>query len=161
VKPGAWWPVAIVGVLAVTVGANVVLFLAARDPNAYVVEPDYYRKAVAWDSIMAQARASAALGWQVDAALRDWTPTGTRVLVLLADSTGAPVTGAGVGVELINNLSPERPVRARLRETGAGRYEASAALARPGLWELRLLAQRGAESFRADLRRELARGARP
>ena len=132
-KPGAWWPIAIVGVLAVTVGANVALMVAARDPNAYVVEPDYYRKAVNWDSTMAQARASVALGWQVDAALRDWTPAGTPLRVQLADSTGAPLTGAAVRVELINNLSPEHAAARRARATsGAGRYEARVALPRPG-----------------------------
>lgn len=35
-KPGAWWPVAVVGVLAVTVGANIAILVAARDKNAYV-----------------------------------------------------------------------------------------------------------------------------
>jgi nitrogen fixation protein FixH len=151
--------VAIVGVLAVTVGANVAMMVAARDPNAYVVEPDYYHKAVNWDSTMAQARASAALGWQVDAALRDWTPQGTTLLVQLADSTGAPLAGADVKVELINNLSPETPVHAAPADAGGGRYESRVVLARPGLWELRLQVRRAGDYFTADLRRDLARGA--
>ena len=158
-KPGAWWPIAIVGVLAVTVAANVALITAARDPNAYVVEPDYYRKGVKWDSTMAQARASVALGWQVDAALRDWTPAGTDLVVQLADSTGAPVAGADVSVEMINNLSPETPLHASPADAGTGRYRARVALPRPGLWELRLRARRGGKTFTADLRRDLARSA--
>jgi nitrogen fixation protein FixH len=153
--------VAIVGVLAVTVGANVAMMVAARDPNAYVVEPDYYHKAVNWDSTMAQARASAALGWQVDAALRDWTPQGTTLLVQLADSTGAPLAGADVKVELINNLSPETPVHVIPAEAGGGRYEAQVVLPRPGLWELRLQARRDSAYFTADLHRDLVRAATP
>ena len=158
-KPGAWWPIGIVGVLAVTVAANIALMVVARDPNAYVVEPDYYRKGVNWDSSMAQARASVALGWQVDAALRDWTPAGTTLVVQLADSTGAPLTGAKVQVELINNVTPEAPVHASPAEVGGGRYQARVPLARPGLWELRLVARRGRALFASDLRRDLARGA--
>ena len=160
-KPGAWWPIAIVGVLAVTVAANIALMVVARDPNAYVVEPDYYRKGVNWDSSMAQARASVALGWQVDAALRDWTPAGSTLVVQLADSPGAPLAGASVKVELINNVTPETPVHSAPAEAGAGRYVARVALARPGLWELRLQARRGGDFYTADLRRDLARGARP
>jgi nitrogen fixation protein FixH len=161
VKPGAWWPLAIIGVLAVTVGANVALLLAARDPNAYVVEPDYYHKAVNWDSTMAQARASVALGWRVDAAFGAWTPSGTPLLVQLSDSTGAPLTGVELQVELINNLSPETPVRVAPAESARGRYGASVALARPGLWELRLQARRAGAYYTADLHRDVARGATP
>jgi nitrogen fixation protein FixH len=155
-KPGAWWPIGIVSVLALTVAANIALMVVARDPHAYVVEPDYYRKGVNWDSSMAQARASVALGWRVDAALRDWTPAGTTLLVQLADSTGAPLTGVMVQVELINNVSPEAPVHARPADVGGGRYRARIQLARPGLWELRLVARRGSACFTADLRRDLA-----
>ncbi len=160
-KPGAWWPIGIVGVLTVTVAANIAMMVVARDPRAYVVEPDYYMKGVRWDSTMAQARASVALGWQVDAALREWTPAGTTLLVQLADSTGVPLTGARVTVELINNVSPEAPVHALPADVGGGRYRARVALARPGLWELRLVARRGGDFFTADLRRDVARAAAP
>lgn len=153
-KPSAWWPVAIVGVLAVTVGANVALVIAARDPNAYVVEPHYYEKALAWDSTMAVARASAALGWQVDAAFGIWSRTGTRLEIALADSTGASVAGARLGVELVHNLAPEDRLRATLAETAPGRYVAVLPLPRAGLWEIQLAADRGAAHFVADLRRD-------
>jgi nitrogen fixation protein FixH len=159
-KPGAWWPVAIVGVLVVTVGANVALIVAARDPNAYVVEPHYYEKALAWDSTMAIARRSAALGWQVDATLHGWTPSGTPLVVQLADSAGAAVAGAQVRAELLNNLSPEHPVRAALAEAGGGRYAANVPLPRTGLWEIRLEARRDADLFVADLRRDATGGGR-
>lgn len=153
-KPGMWWPIAIVGVLAVTVGANFALMMAARDPNAYVVEPDYYDKGVKWDSTMALARRSAALGWQADASLRPWRASGTPVAVMLADSTGAPVAGAAVQAELVNNLEPEHLLHPRLSETAPGRYTAIMRLPRTGMWEVRVTARRGADVFVADLRRD-------
>ena len=160
-KPGAWWPVGVVAVLAITVGANVALMVAARDPNAYVVEPDYYRKAVNWDSTMAQSRANVALGWQLDAALDAWTPGGTPLRLKIVDSTGAPVTGAAVRVDLLNNLSPEHVLRAAPVEVGGGLYRATVSLPRAGLWELRAEARRGRDLFTADLRRDAFRdGAR-
>ncbi len=160
-KPGAWWPVAIVAVLGVTVAANVALIVAARDPNAYVVEPHYYEKALAWDSTMAVRRASEALGWQVDAMLGRWSRGGTPLLVRLADSTGAPVAGARVRAELVNNLEPEHVVLAALAEAGQGRYAAVAVLPRAGLWEIRLQARRDAAQFVADLRRDAPGAAKP
>lgn len=158
-KAGAWWPIAVVGVLAVTVGANIWLIFAARDPNAYVVEPNYYEKAVKYDSTLALARRSAALGWQVEASLTGWTAKGTPLVVSLADSNGAPVTGVALKAELINNLSPELPVRMLLRDAGDGRYTATAPLPRTGLWEIRLDGRRGPDEFVADLRRDVAEDA--
>ncbi len=158
-KPGAWWPVAVVGVLAVTVGANIAILVAARDKNAYVVEPDYYRKAVAWDTTMAEARHDQALGWQLDAAFAGWSAAGTPLTVQLADSAGAPLAGAGVHVEMLNNLAPEDVIRGVATDAGEGRYQLLAHLPRPGLWELRFQVVRGAEHFAADLRRDALRGA--
>ena len=153
------WPVAIVAVLALTVGAYAVLMYVARDPNALVVEPDYYRKAITWDSTMARARESVALGWQLDAALDAWKPGGTALRVKIADSTGAPVTGAVVRIDLINNVRPEDVLHAVPADAGGGLYRANVALPRPGLWEVRAEARRGHEWFSADLRREAAGGA--
>jgi nitrogen fixation protein FixH len=155
-KAGTWWPVAIVGVLAVTVGANVALVIAARDPNAYVVEPHYYEKGLAWDSTMAVARRSSALGWQVDAAFGAWSRPGTSLELALADSAGKPVTSARVAVELVHNLAPEHPIHAVLTEGAPGRYGTVQPLPRAGLWELRVTADRGAARFVADLRRDVA-----
>jgi nitrogen fixation protein FixH len=155
-KPGALWPIAIVGVLAVMVGGNIAVLVATRDPHADAIDPNYYAKATAWDTTMARARANVALGWRSDARLERWTRGGTPLVVALADSAGVPVTGAGVHVELVDNLAPDRPLEAVVHETGKGRYEANVALPRPGLWELRLQVRRDSTFYSADLRRETA-----
>lgn len=160
-RPGALWPVAVVGVLAITVGANAWLLWEARDPNGAVIEPDYYRKAVAWDSLTARQGRSDALGWSADATIGPASGGRARVRVTLADSLGAPVAGAAVRVEGVHNLAAARPVTAALAETAPGVYEAVAPLARPGLWELRLAATRGADAFQARLRREAPRAGAP
>lgn len=153
-KPGAWWPIAIVGVLTVMVGGNIAVLVATRDPHVDDIDPDYYARASAWDTTMARARANVALGWRSDAKLATWTRTGTPLLVALADSAGVPVTGAGVHVEFVDNLAPLRRVDAVAHETGKGRYESNVALPRPGLWELRLSVRRDSTFYSADLHRE-------
>lgn len=153
-KPGALWPVAIVGVLAITVGANAYLVFQARDPSVYVVEPDYYRKAVQWDSTLAQRDRDAALGWRLDAALAPYA-RGLSVVVTLADSAGAPLTGARVQLEAISNVDAARRVEVALVESRPGTYRLDGALPHDGLWELRFDVGRGGQRFTADLRREL------
>jgi len=153
-KPATLWPAAVIGALVVTVAANIVILVAANDPRHAVVEPNYYRKAVAWDSTMAQAGRNEALGWSVAANL-DATSDGAIVRARLSDHAAAPLTGARVVVEGIHNLDSGGRVRGALRETEAGAYEAALPFRRSGLWELRFTVDRQGEHFTADLRREL------
>jgi len=154
-RSGKWWPLAIAGVLGVTVAANVFLLYAANDRNAAVVEPDYYRKAVAWDSTAAQSARSARLGWRVDAAILPLDRAGTgEVHVRVTRPDGAPVAGARVGCTAIHNLdAAQRPYAETVLDAdGAGVIVLP--LRRAGLWELRFGVTRGAERFTASLRRE-------
>jgi len=160
-KPATMWPLAVVGVLAITVAANVWLMWAAADPNGAVVEPDYYRKAVQWDSLAVRQARSDALGWRADAAIGPESGGRAHVRATLADSLGAPVEGAEVELEAVHNLDGARHVRATLGETSPGTYEADAALDRRGMWELRLTARRAGEEFLASLRRDAPAGPRP
>ena len=153
-KPGALWPIAIVGVLALTVGANVAVFIAARDPHAAALEPDYYNKAVAWDSTLAQEHRSEQLGWRVDADLLDASRDGATLRVQVLDRDGAPLTGARVRVEAIHNLQADVRVKAVFGDSGQGEYVMKLPLPRAGMWELRLDITRGADRYVTSLRRE-------
>lgn len=157
-KPAAMWPLAVVAVLAITVGANLWLIWEARDPNGAVIEPDYYRKAVAWDSLAARQARSDALRWTADASLGPTDGARAHVRATLADSLGAPVAGATVTLEAIHNLDGARRARADLAETGPGVYEADAPLDRAGMWELRLVALHAGAVFQSSLRRDVPGG---
>jgi len=152
------WPIAIVGVLVVTVGANAVLLYQASDRDAAAVEPDYYRRAVAWDSTLAQRTRDAALGWRLAADLGVPGPEGTPLSVRLTDARGAVLADAAITVEAIHNAEGSRRLRAALRPGSDGAYVALLPLARRGLWELRFEVVRHGERFTAALRRE---GGRP
>jgi nitrogen fixation protein FixH len=143
-----------VGVLALTVGANVAVFVAARDPHAAAIEPDYYRKAVAWDSTLAEERRSEALGWRLDAQLLDAARDGARLRVRLADRDRRPLEGARVSVEAIHDLEADVRVRGVLAPHEPGVYEARLTLRHAGEWELRFDVRRGADRFATSLRRE-------
>ncbi len=146
-KAGAAWPLAIVGVLAVTVLANIGLFWAANEPGSAAVEPDYYRRALAWDRTQAAAARAARLGWHAEAVFGVPDGTGTPLELTLTDRTGAPVPGARVAVVGLHNLDFAHPIAWSLTEHGRGGYTTRVRLPRSGRWELRVSAERGREQF--------------
>ena len=146
------WPIGLVAVLGITVLANVALFWYAGRGDGAGVEPDYYRRALAWDSTMAAEAASDALGWRLAATLA--VPEGRRGTfgVELRDSTGAPVTGATVRVEGFAIAHSTARFDATLTESSAGRYTLGVPVTRVEWHEFRLAAVRGRERFLARLR---------
>ncbi len=147
------WPAAIAGMLLLhVVGMIVVVLIATRDPS-FAVEPNHYQKALAWDAFEARARASAALGWKLtartDAALDG---AGTRgVDLAITDRDGKPVTGARVAILAFPHARGEDRLRVDLPEGAPGHYAAHERMVRTGVWELRVVAKRGDDSFTATL----------
>jgi nitrogen fixation protein FixH len=155
------WPIAIVGVLALTVGANGwILYEANRDPNATALESDYYRKAVAYDSTVAQAMRDSVLGWHLDAVPGAYDPAGTPIRVMLTDRDGRAIAGARIGLVAIHNLDAGREMTASFVTGGDGAATTRVPLHHTGLWELRFDARRGDDRFTRDLRRDVAGVAR-
>lgn len=152
-NPAKAWPLAMAAVLALTVVTNVALLVAANGPDRAVPERDYYRKALAHDSTLAQRARDAALGWSAAARIEP-AARGARVELRLAGGDGAPIAGARVALEALHNREAARPVTGVLADAGGGRYVAVLPLARPGRWELRVDARRGAERFTAIVRAE-------
>ncbi len=152
------WPALIIGVLATGAGGTIVMArIAAADPHA-AIEPDYYKKAVAWDSTMAQERRNAALAWQLAPALPALGGNARSPLALtVTDAAGQPVAGAVVHVEAMAVAHADTTVAATLVEDQPGHYVAPVPIRRAGLWELRVKVVRGADAFTADLRLDVAR----
>lgn len=147
------WPIGIAAVLFLSAASNiVVMFIAKADP-AFAVEPDYYRKAVTWDSTMAQQRANASLGWSSSAHLTLATPgTPGTISLQLRDATGAAITDATVSVEAMHNARASQRYEATLAGDASGTYTGALDAHRAGMWELRVTATRGAERFTQSLR---------
>lgn len=147
-KPGALWPVALAGVLGLTVVANGVLLYTARS-DTVAIEPDYYRKALTWDSAMAQARQNIRLGWRVEARLE---PDGRLRLGLSDRHSG--LGGAAVEIEGFALAHAARRYHAVLRPTSEGRYEGTLAPPAPGLHQVEVRVVRDGAHFTAVLRGE-------
>ena len=155
-KAEAAWPLAIVAVLGVTVLANGVLLWEARQPAAGGLEPDYYHRALAWDTTQAERARSAALGWHAEGALVRTAAGGLACEITLTDSLGAPLPAARLSVVGVHNLIADTPLTWELSETAPGTYVSPVTLPRAGRWELRVQAVRGAERWVSVLHAEAA-----
>jgi nitrogen fixation protein FixH len=150
------WPIGIATVLIVSAGSNIWVAAIARSDPAFAVEPDYYQKAVAWDSTMAQERANAALGWHAGATLEPVGERGnSRLTLTLMDRDGRPIGDAAVTVEAMHNARSAQRFQLALTPGDRG-YTGALAASRAGEWELRVTAVRGAERFTEVLRVTLA-----
>lgn len=155
---GRLWPWALGTVLAVTMAGNIWVMRLAGSDASFAVEPDYYRKAVDWDSTMAQSGRNTALGWELEAELTPPAADGSsRVTVSLRGADGAAIAGAVIQLEATHNAQASRVLEATLEATGDGTYRAILPDARRGIWELRFEATRGGDRFTATRRQDTSR----
>ncbi|MES2123847.1 MAG: FixH family protein [Gemmatimonadota bacterium] len=152
------WPTIVIVVLAGNVVLGLGLARIAVGDSHFAVEPDYYRKAVGWDSTMAQGSRNDSLGWRVIPSIGALPSRAPATLDLeIRDSTGGPLVDATVSVEAMAVAYANAVVRRDLSATAVpGHYAAPMTMSPPGLWEFRITAVRGAAHFTADLRLELS-----
>ncbi len=141
-KPGAGWPIGIALILATSVAGNLGVIYFTRDDPSFAVEPDYYRKAVVWDSSQVAEDASDALDWSVQATTHKQRDGSTTLELVLLDGAGVALHGASVTGELLHVARANEVQTITFHETTAGQYVARPNMSRVGLWELRLLADR-------------------
>lgn len=159
IKQGRLWPWALGGVLATTMAGNFWVMRLAGADASFAVEPDYYRKAVTWDSTMAQAARNAELGWQLEAGLAPPGANGQAELsVSLRAADGAPIPNATIRVEASHNARANEVIAAALQPAADGGYAVEIPAVRAGVWELRFEVTRGMDRFTATLRRDTSRG---
>ncbi len=154
-KPGMAWPIGLTLILASSVAANLVLMRVAGNDPAMAIEPDYYKRAVAFDSSMAAERRSNALGWKaestLDPVMRD---ASTRVHVALVEASGTQITDATVRVVALFNARANDRQTVTLQRDADGTYSAPISIRYPGQWELRVDATRGTAHFASTSRVE-------
>lgn len=145
-----FWPIAIAGVLGVTVVANGFLLYEANAGDASGLESDYYRKAVNWDSTAAQARRNVSLGWRLVGAM----DRQGAITVQLMTPNGAPIDSAAISADGFAVAHGSGAFSATLTPTADHQYRASVRLEHLGLHEIRFTVVHGADRFTATMRGE-------
>jgi len=152
VKGDRLWPLAIVGVLGLTVGANAVVYWVANRGEGPSVETDYYRRAVQWDSTLAEQARSRALGWRIAASLSPPADGRGQLDLTVVDAQGAPVAGARVHVEGFAIAHSHLQLDAPLAEVAAGHYAVRLAVTHVEWHEFRFIVARDTARFAARVR---------
>jgi len=147
VNGARWWPVALVAVLGLTVLVNVAVYWKANSDPSFAVEPDYYQRAVDWDSTVAARQRSDALQWRADVQLAPPQDGLAAITVTLSGRDGAPVDSAEVRVEASFNGDGARVYARQLTASGPGTYTARIPSVEQGLWRVDLTAARGTDRF--------------
>jgi hypothetical protein len=137
------------------VGANIWVAVIANDDPSFSIENDYYRKAVGWDSTMAQMRENTRLGWHVTPTFDAFTARdGTTLHLRLSDSSGATIRGASVHVAALYNARAGRVLEGTMLADSAETYALRLPVAHPGQWEVRFDIHRGADRYTSSVRLE-------
>lgn len=159
-KAGMGWPIGIIAILGASVAANMVMMRIANNDPSFAVEPDYYRKAVFYDSTMAQTHRNLDLGWDVQTSA-DSIVQGkpTRLRVVLRDERARPVLGAVVQATVLFNARANDLTTATLTDEGTGVYSATLPINAPGVWEVRVNATRDTSHFTSSTRLTAVRSA--
>lgn len=151
-RTGRLWPLALAAVLGLTVIANGLLLWTASGEQSLAYEPDFYRKALDWDSTMAQGVRNTDLGWRVGGTIELSGTHDGRIVLQLSDREGRPVDGARLTVDAIPIAHAELDRQVSLEPAAPGSYAGRLPLAYLGLYELRLTALRDSARFTATLR---------
>ena len=153
-KKGMQWPIGVVVVLVLTIGANIYVAFRANDDPSVSVETDYYQKAVRFDADQAMRRRSERSGWRLALTAAPAATGGQTLTASLVDSTGVPVRGAVVRFTALAVARGNDPVRGTAREAG-DQYVATLLMIRRGLWDVSVEVVRGSERFVAAQRLDL------
>ncbi len=142
-----WIPWTIAAELAVVVVVNGALAYFALASSTGLVAEHPFDLGNDYNRVLDAGAAQDALGWH---SIVRFVPAGAgkgEITARFTDRDGRPVTGLSVTAHVVRPVEPLPETTLALPETAAGSYAAAARLARPGQWEVRLAARRGADLF--------------
>ena len=150
-----------VGLILALLGGQMILictmaYVATAD-GSFAIEPDYYQKGLHWDETAAQIRKNVELGWSVDLTVEDQVSVrGERGLrCRLSDKAGRALDGATIDLVAFPHARGNQRSSATLIPADDGEYATSLRFSHPGVWEFRVIVQRGPETFTQTLLRDV------
>lgn len=138
----------VLGFLVVILVNALMVYAALGSFSGLVTDRPYDRGRAYNATLDARARQDA-LGWTTRFALDSQGDGTQRLLLEVTDRTGAPIAGATVDATLVRPIERGHDRGVALSERGAGRYAGTVALDLPGLWEARIVVERGTDRFAA------------
>lgn len=158
-KNGLFWMLFPVVLLVTSVSGWLVMVSIAVDDPGFSVEPDYYKKAANYDSVLDQRATNSRLSYEVE--LVSFTPIGERNAELILSVTGPdgePLREARVTADARPIARAFDVQEFSLRQRDAGVFVAKVERSRPGLWEVRVRVEVEGQVFTQIIRPELYSG---
>lgn len=149
-----WIPWSFVGGFAIILIANGIMVFSAFDSWTGVSTDDAYRRGLAHNQQLAQAKKAEATGWQI-AARVDGAGTQRQVLVTLHDKAKRPIRHADIRVAFQRPIERGYDFAVTLRPTGNGRYAGQVRIPKYGQWRLRFTVSNAGERIVATRRFDL------
>ncbi len=144
-----WIPWLFVGLFGVVLAVNGIMVAIALDSWTGLVEHNYYRRGLQYNEALAAQRAQDALGWQVEVGEHNEAPGELVLRLSLADREGRAIAAERVvaTLERPSQIALDRAVVFHAQRRG--RYSAAVTELPPGVWDLRLVVHKGADSYEA------------
>ena len=134
------------GFLVVIVANGTLIWFALSTFGGLYVEQPYSR-GLTFNEALARAESSTELGWSMALDVEDG-----RVTVFLSNAEGQGLEALSLRGQLVQPLGEAVPVELTFAPLRHGRYRGEVGDLAPGRWELRLVAERGADRFAATSR---------
>lgn len=144
---GRWIPWAFVAFFVVVFAANGIMVYLAHDSWTGLQTEDYYEQGVAYNEVLAEARAQEELGWDVDVAFTPIDAARAEVTVAMRDGAGHALTGGSVRARFIRPTQSGFDSEVTLAPLGEGRYRANVELPLPGQWRLVVIGSHNGASY--------------
>jgi len=139
------WMIAAIFVVVAVVNGALAYFALRSDPGLVTAHP--FELGNGYNEVLAEGEAEAALGWKGTVRFIAGAEHSGTIVAEVRDRAGATVSGLSVSVAVVRPVEPLPPQRLALEATSSG-YSAAVTLPQPGLWELRVTARRGVDTYR-------------
>ncbi|MCU0985693.1 MAG: FixH family protein [Acetobacteraceae bacterium] len=142
-----WIPWTFVGGMVLVIVVNAVMVWFALSTFTGTTVDRAYERGRLYNEVIAEAERQARLGWrfsvlwEADAS----APLSGRVVLQAADKGSAPLDRLSIDASVLRPLEAPEPLSLGFTQVAPGRYVAPLVLPKPGQWEVRLEARRGAE----------------
>lgn len=142
-----WIPWTFVGGMVVVVVVNAIMVWFALSTFTGTTVERAYERGRLYNEVLAEAERQARLGWRFSVVWEAGAEERLvgRLVLVAVDADAAPVDRLDIRASLIRPLERPDPIALGFTQVGPGRYVAPIAVPRPGQWEVRLAARRGAE----------------
>jgi len=117
-----------------------------------VVTEDAYNKGLQYNDTITKAEAQKSLGWTAEITAAEAGGKKARVTLRLRDKDGKAITDARVRLWAIRPVQDGMDQNTNMRQEENGVYAATLNLPAPGLWEIRILAEKDGKTHQASQR---------